>query len=62
MKISQAPSLNFTMAKISTTMKDTTAATPFTAMPRFQWPTRASWWCLTMPAPAKVKPVNTPMA
>lgn len=42
MKISQAPSLNFTMAKISTTMKDKKAENPFTATPRFQCPTRAS--------------------
>ena len=60
--MSQAPSLNLATAKISTTVKDRKAENPLMAMLRRQWPSRAVRWCFTMPEPAMVKPVNTPMA
>ena len=60
--MSQAPSLNFATAKISTTVNDRKAEKPLTTMLRFQCPVCAVRWCLTMPDPAMVKPVNTPMA
>ena len=58
----QAPSLNFTVAKMSTMMAVSTADRPFTTTPRRHRPVRWSRWCLTMPDPAMANPVNTPMA
>ncbi len=43
-------------------MKDKKAEKPLTATLRRQCPSRAARWCFTMPEPAMVKPVNTPMA
>ena len=60
--MSHAPSLNLAMAKMKTTVKDRKAENPLIAMPRRQCPVRAVRWCLTMPEPAIVKPVKTPMA
>ena len=50
------------MAKMSTTSKHTTAAVALMTTPRFHPGSRWVRWCLVMPAPAIVKPVNTPMA
>ena len=54
--------MNFATAKMSTTVKDRKAEKPLMATLRFQWPWRAVRWCFTIPEPAMVKPVNTPMA
>ena len=54
--------MNFATAKMSTTVKDKKAENPLidhAAAPVRSWCVR---WCLTMPEPAMVKPVNTPMA
>ena len=60
--ISHAPSLNFAMAKIRTTVKERKAEKPLMTTPRRQRSPLASRWCFTIPAPAMVKPVKTPMA
>ena len=57
-----APWVNSAMAKTTTTTAHTTAATALTATPLRQCWSRWRQWCVTMPAPAMVKPVNTPMA
>ena len=44
------------------TMKESTEAVPLMASRRRQWSSRWVRWYLAMPAPAMVKPVNTPMA
>ena len=58
----QAPSRNFATMKMATTMNDRTAEVPLAMTPQRQRPVRRSRWCLTMPAPAIVKDVNTPTA
>ena len=58
----QAPWVNSATAKTTTTMAHTTAATALTATLLRQCWSRCRQWWTTMPAPAMVKPVNTPMA
>jgi hypothetical protein len=60
--MTQAPSLNLATAKISTTTPDRNAENPLTTTLRRQCAPLCVRWCFTMPAPAMVKPVNTPMA
>ncbi len=60
--MSQAPSVNLATAKIRTTVRERKAEKPLMATLRRQWPSRAVRWCLTMPEPAMVNPVKTPMA
>ena len=57
-----APSVNLVTAKMRSTTNDRTAAVPLMTVPRRQWGSRLVRWYLTIPAPAMVKPVNTPMA
>ena len=57
-----APSVNFATAKMRTTAAVVTAEIELMMIPRVRcgpWPRR---WCATMPSPAIVKPVNTPIA
>ncbi len=58
----QAPWVNSATAKTTTTMAQTTAAMALTATPLRQCWSRCRQWWVTIPAPAMVKPVNTPMA
>ncbi len=60
--MTQAPSVNLDTAMMIRTMKESTAAVPLMASRRRQWSSRWFRWYLAMPAPAMVKPVNTPMA
>ena len=60
--MSHAPSRNLAKVKISTTVNDRKAEKPFTATLRRQWLPFSVRWCFTIPEPAMVKPVNTPMA
>ena len=58
-----APSVNFTMTKMSTTSDVTVADVGVDRPPRGASGRRFSRrWRATMPAPAKVKPVKTPIA
>ena len=60
--MSHAPSRNLAKAKITTTVNERKAEKPLTATLRRQCFPFAVRWCFTMPEPAMVKPVNTPMA
>ena len=60
--MTQAPSVNLDTAMMTRTTKDSTEAVPLMASRRRQWSSRWLRWYLAMPAPAMVKPVNTPMA
>ena len=57
-----APSVNLAMTKTSTTIAVTDAEVALIATPRRHWPVRSRRCRATIPAPARVKPVNTPMA
>ncbi len=60
--MTQAPSVNLATAMITRTIADEHDAVPLMAKRRRQWFSLWVWWYLAMPAPAMVKPVNTPMA
>ncbi len=60
--MTQAPSVNLDTAMMMRTMKESTEAVPLMASRRRQWSSLWVRWYLAMPAPAIVKPVNTPMA
>ena len=60
--ISQAPSVNFTTAKITTTIAVSTPAEKLITSRRRQPGSLRRWWYLAMPNPAMEKPVNTPIA
>ncbi len=57
-----APWVNSATANTMTTTRHTTAAKALTATLLRQWTSRWVQWCLAIPAPAMVKPVNTAMA
>ena len=59
---SQAPSVNFTMAKITTTSAVYTPPTKLMISRRRQPDSLVLRWYLAMPNPAIEKPVNTPIA
>ena len=59
---SQAPSVNFAIAKIATTIRDVTPAEKLITILRRQCSSRFVWWYLAMPSPAIVNAVNTPIA
>ena len=54
--------MNLDTAMMTSTMNDSTDAVPLMVSRRRQWSSRWVRWYLAMPAPAMVKPVNTPMA
>ncbi len=56
------PLVNSAKAKTTTTTAQTMAAAALTATLLRQCSSRRVRWCLTMPAPAMVNPVKTPMA
>ena len=58
----QAPSVNFTTAKMATTMTVITPAEKLMIIRRRQPGVRCLLWYLAMPKPAIEKAVNTPMA
>ena len=61
-RISQAPSVNFTTAKITTTIEVSTPAEKLmTSLCRQPGPW-CVWWYFAMPNPAMVNAVNTPIA
>ncbi len=60
--MNQAPWLNLATAMITSTMNESTEAVPLMASRRRQWSSRWVRWYFAIPAPAMVKPVNTPMA
>ena len=60
--MTQAPSLNLDTAMITSTTNERTEAVPLMPSRLRQWSSRWFQWYLAMPAPAMVKPVNTPMA
>jgi hypothetical protein len=62
MTTTHAPSSNFAIAKIKTTANDTNAEVPLTMIPRIRCGPVPRRWCATMPMPAMVNPVNTPIA
>ena len=59
---SQAPSLNFTMTKISTTMSEVTPGREVDDQLAAPAPFPVLWWYMAMPNPAMVNAVNTPSA
>ena len=61
-RITQAPSVNLATAMITRTTAESTDAVPLMTSRRRQWSSLWVRWYLAMPAPAMVKPVNTPMA
>ena len=60
--ISQAPSVNFTTAKITTTIEVSTPAEKLITSLCRQPGSWCRWWYLAMPNPAIEKAVNTPIA
>ena len=60
--IIHAPSANFVIEKIMSTMNDSTAPAALIARPTFQRGSFLRMWCLAMPDCESVKPRNTPMA
>ncbi len=58
----QAPSVNFTTAKMSTTTSDSAPAEKLMMNLGRQPGSRRVWWYLAMPKPAIVNAVNTPIA
>ena len=61
-RTSQAPSLNFTTAKIRTTISEVTPAAKLMTSLWCQPRSRVRWWYLAMPKPASVNAVKTPIA
>ena len=62
MTTSQAPSVNLTTMKMSTTISEVTPAEKLMTSRRRQADSLTRWWYLAMPKPAMVKAVNTPIA
>jgi len=60
--IVHAPSVNFVTMITMSTMNESTAAVPLMMARRRHCGSFVRRWYFTMPAPAMVKPVNTPMA
>ena len=60
--MTQPPSVNSAMANTTTITAHTTAAVALTATLFRQCSPRWVRWCFTIPAPAMVNPVKTPMA
>jgi hypothetical protein len=58
----QAPSVNFTIAKIATTIAVSTPADALITIRRRQPRSLRVWWYLAMPKPAIAKAVKTPIA
>ena len=57
-----APSVNLASTKTSTTIAVTEAEVALMTTPTRHLPVRSRRWRATMPEPASVNPVNTPMA
>jgi len=57
-----APSVNLTIRKIRTTIEVTVAESAFTKTPKRHLPVLSRRCLATIPAPASVNPVNTPIA
>ncbi len=60
--MTQAPSVNLATTMIISTIADSTDAVPLIASRRRQCSSLWVRWYLAIPAPAMVKPVNTPIA